>query len=197
MNERATLRGDCSRCQALCCVSLPFDRGAWFGADKAADEPCPHLLGDHRCAIHARRELAGFAGCLHYDCAGAGQRVTRQLFAGKSWRTEPELARKMFESFRMLRHVHELELLLAAAGELPLVPNEAERREHLLSLLEPAAGWTPERLAECDLASFEREVHAFLRSLRERVPLNADRPRRRLPLVSQPFRVAPNDDEQR
>ena len=197
MDEGATLRADCGRCQGLCCVSLAFDRGAWFGTDKAADEPCRHLLGDHRCAIHARRQREGFGGCVHYDCAGAGQRVTEELFAGQSWRADPALAARMFESFRTLRHVHELRLLLNAARELPLLPAEAEHRERLQSELEPAAGWTPESLADCDLATREREVHAFLRGLRERVPLNAERSRRRLPLVSPPFRVTTSGLDQR
>jgi hypothetical protein len=156
------LRADCARCDGLCCVSHAFDRSAWFGFDKPAGVPCPHLSPTSRCAIHASREPRGFAGCAAYDCHGAGQRVTA-LFAGRSWREGPALAGAMLRGFLVMREVHELLLLLDQAGRL--TPAHAPERQRLVAQLDPAAGWTVETLAAFDVGRSEREVHAFLRAL--------------------------------
>src|SRR6185503_16885503 len=88
-------RGDCSCCAALCCVSFAFDRSELFAFDKAAGEPCALLGPQHACSIHAERARRGFGGCIAYDCLGAGQRVTEEVFGGRSWQAEPALARPM------------------------------------------------------------------------------------------------------
>jgi hypothetical protein len=73
----------------------------------------------------------------------------------------------MFRAFRSMQQVHELLLLLREAGRIRLPPAYARRRLELLERLEPAAGWTAESLILADLESCDREVHAFLRTLRD------------------------------
>jgi hypothetical protein len=174
--DDALLRADCARCAALCCVTLAFDRSPLFGFDKAAGEPCPHLDAEDRCAIHAERAERGFAGCAAYDCLGAGQRVTQELFAGLSWREHPSLARAMFDAFRALRQLHELLSLLGAARRLPLTVEQQQRLRALDDSLRPARGWSREALAGFEVGPLPSEVHAFLRSLRAVA-------RRRLPVI--------------
>ncbi len=162
------LSADCSRCAALCCVVLPFDRSDAFGFDKAADEPCRHLSGGNRCAIHAR--LAdGFSGCVQFDCHGAGQRVTQEVFAGRSWRNEPALSGPMAAAFRAMRKLHEAVLLLREAGRLTLVAEKEQARQSLLEAL--ASDW---QRGEADLSALEtgpelKAVRVFLATLRETV----------------------------
>jgi hypothetical protein len=160
------LSADCARCAALCCVSLAFDRSSQFAFDKPAGSPCRHLTPSHRCAIHADLKSRGFSGCAQYDCLGAGQRVTRDLFDGRSWQTEPSLAGPMFHAFRALREVHELLELLQAASKLPLDAEQSARREELLGELEPIEGWSLEALLAFERGSVPRAVHAFLGRLR-------------------------------
>lgn len=102
------LHADCRRCAGLCCVALPFSRSADFAFDKPAGAPCPHLREQARCAIHHRLRSAGFAGCAAFDCFGAGQRVVQELFPGRDWRTDPDIAAPMFAAFAILRQLHEL-----------------------------------------------------------------------------------------
>jgi hypothetical protein len=175
--DEALLRADCARCAALCCVTLAFDRSALFAVDKAAGEPCRHLTPHDRCAIHAERTRRGFAGCAAYDCLGAGQRVT-QLFAGRSWRDHPSLARAMFDAFTTLRDVHEQLLLLRTAARLPLTRAQSHRRHALETRLDPRRGWTPATLSALDTRALAVEVATFLRTLR---PLRLQL--RRLPLI--------------
>jgi hypothetical protein len=165
-------------------VALGFDRSEWFSFDKASDVACPHLLLENRCAVHASRAPRGLSGCVNYDCYGAGQRVTEELFAGVSWREHPALAPSMFDAFRTLRRVHELLLLLHEAGQLALSPSRAERREQLIARLEPAAGWTLGALQALDVGRCHDDVHEFLRSLRDCVAPAPRRQRRGLPLLT-------------
>lgn len=111
----AQLRADCAACAALCCAGPAFDAAQGFGYDKPAHQPCRHLAPSHACTIHAQRRALGFGACEVFDCHGAGQRATA-LFAGASWQDGPAVAVRMFEAYARLRVLHELLVLLAAAG---------------------------------------------------------------------------------
>ncbi|QWG20639.1 hypothetical protein KMZ68_12800 [Bradyrhizobium sediminis] len=173
------LRADCARCAALCCVYLAFDRSELFAIDKASGEPCPHLVSDCRCAIHAELNRCGFGGCARYDCLGAGQHVVQHLFGGRSWQENPVLTRSMLEAFRAMRRVHELLHLLHMAGRLPLTTAQAVAHDELRSRLLPAHGWTLELLADFECGTLSAEVRQFLSTLRDCVP-----PQRRPDTVS-------------
>ena len=167
-----TLRADCSQCAALCCVVLAFDRGEMFGFDKPACEPCRHLKTDG-CDIHPHRERLGFRGCIAFDCAGAGQYVTQVMFAGRSWRDDPDLARPMGEAFAAMLAVHAQLGLLGQARSLPLPDDVQQRLGELERALQPAVGWTLEDVRAGRAEKAVAEVRAFLASLR---PFVANRP---------------------
>ena len=116
---RTELRADCARCFALCCVALPFARSADFAFDKAGGTPCRHLDDGFGCTIHDRLRPSGMPGCAVFDCFGAGQRIAQVTFGGRDWRTDPDSARPMFESFADLRVLHELLWYLQAARSWP------------------------------------------------------------------------------
>jgi hypothetical protein len=189
MPRQRELSADCERCDGLCCVSLPFDRGEWFSFDKPADVPCHHLLGNGRCAVHAARAELGLSGCVRYDCCGAGQRVTREL-EGSSWRTDPTLIRRACELFRTLATVHELLLLLREAARLLLTTAERRERERLVLLLEPPTERSPEDWRNFDTTTADKAVHEFLRALGDRL----SRPKRRLGIFVDTSRSAPARD---
>jgi len=125
------LRADCSRCCGLCCVAPAFDAIQGFGYDKPASKPCRNLQADFRCGIHAGLAIRGFPGCASFDCYGAGQRVTHDLFGGRSWRSHPELAPAMFNAYFRYRALHELMALL----ELAVRTTTPTDREALLAQL--------------------------------------------------------------
>jgi len=110
------LRADCSRCCGLCCVAPAFFKDQGFAIDKPAGTSCRHLRADELCAIHDELRTRGFPACASFDCYGAGQRVTQQLFGGASWRASPEIAAKMFEAYARYRTLHELLALLELAS---------------------------------------------------------------------------------
>lgn len=180
MDYRADLRADCARCQGLCCVALPFDRSESFAFDKPADVACRYLTASCSCSIHGQLRARGQAGCAAYDCYGAGQRITQQLFSGVSCH-DVETRAELLEAFRRLKRVHELCLLLHEAGRLGLSARRALEREQLLAELEPAHGLSRHGLATLELPELEANVHAWLRGLARE--LSPPAVRRRLPLV--------------
>jgi uncharacterized protein YjbI with pentapeptide repeats len=114
-----SLSADCSRCVGLCCVAPAFSASADFAIDKPAAHPCPNLQDDFRCGIHDRLRSSGFRGCTTYDCFGAGQQVSQVTFGGRDWRAEPPLAQSMFDTFVVMRQLHELLWYLTEAAGLP------------------------------------------------------------------------------
>jgi hypothetical protein len=156
------LRADCASCFGLCCVVPAFSASADFAIDKDAEEPCPHLQRDNRCGIHDRLRPAGFRGCAVFDCFGAGQHVSQDVFAGQDWRDAPESAGDMFAVFAVVRQLHELLWYVVAAQELqPGAPLDealaaaAEETEQL-----SRSGRDP--LLELDVAAHRRKVNEWL-----------------------------------
>ncbi|PCJ68052.1 MAG: hypothetical protein COA62_16595 [Rhodobiaceae bacterium] len=160
------LRADCASCAALCCVGLAFDQSDFFAYDKPAGVACRNLGSNGRCGIHPQLEERGFAGCVWFDCLGAGQRVTQELFEGRSWRDHPELGRSMFDAFRAMRLVHEFLSLLQTAGQLPLTSQQAEKRDALLRVLDPPQGWSTQTLIAFEQSDTPTAVREFLTTLR-------------------------------
>jgi hypothetical protein len=159
------LTPDCSRCAALCCAALPFDKGPKFGIDKPAGAPCPNLSPDARCAIHARLADAGFGGCVAFTCHGAGQRITQEAFGGASWQDDPTLAAPMFSAFQDALRVHNLLLLLDEAAKLPL-PDPAQCAA-LRADLTPDGPMTTTWLRDTLASDISARVMAYLQTLRD------------------------------
>jgi len=127
LGRREDLGADCGSCVGLCCVALGFTRSTDFPIDKQPGEPCRHLQGDSGCGVHDRLRETGFRGCAVFDCFGAGQKVSRQLFGGRSWLADPGLRTEMFAVFPLVRRLHELLWYLDEALGLPgaAVPRRA------------------------------------------------------------------------
>lgn len=130
------LTPDCTNCAALCCVAYPFDIGVEFALSKDTDSPCPNLC-NHVCSIHDTLTPDGFAGCVAYSCAGAGQRVTQVLFDGESWRNDEDLLSHMTYALRVLRPIHEALLILREASHLPIPPSFKTKCTTLMQALCP------------------------------------------------------------
>lgn len=164
--SRISLEADCSQCAALCCVALAFDKSEQFAFDKPADQPCPNLANSGRCSVHENLEDLGFGGCVLYECDGAGQRVTQEVFAGARWQENTELLPRMTQAFRVMKKVHELLVLLGAAKQMPLSVADLSQAERLCGKLNPTNGWSEGALKAFESGSLTREVRVFLAGLR-------------------------------
>ncbi|WP_040617421.1 hypothetical protein [Roseibium sp. TrichSKD4] len=169
MTEFPDLKPDCSSCAALCCVVFAFDQSESFAIDKEAGEVCPNLSKSGQCNVFDQRSELGFKGCITYTCHGAGQRVTQELFQGRSWRDDEALTHRMGEALSVLRRVHEHLAILDAASSLPLSDDHLLGLSHLTSELLPADGWSEESLAAFPIDEMVSRVSTFLKSLRSYV----------------------------
>ncbi len=167
MSQPDLLKTDCSKCAALCCLALAFDKGRDFAFDKNPGEPCRNLSG-HSCSIHDRLTQEGFPGCVAYDCLGAGNRVVQEVFGGQSWQTEPRLTRAMMEAFSAMREVHKRIDKLRAARALTLDPRADQTCREFLARLEQQRWSGPELNAfEVGLAL---EIDIFFYGLQDVLP---------------------------
>ncbi|MET9955852.1 pentapeptide repeat-containing protein [Streptomyces sp. NPDC006339] len=158
----AELRGDCANCFGLCCVALPFARSHDFAVDKSSGEACRNLQEDFRCGIHTKLRDSGFPGCTVYDCFGAGQKVSQVTFGGVSWREDPATARRMYEVFPVMRHLHELlRHLTEARGLAATRPLHRELDRALARVTELTAG-TAAELEKLDVGPVRAEVNPLL-----------------------------------
>ncbi|WP_328538163.1 pentapeptide repeat-containing protein [Streptomyces sp. NBC_00344] len=157
-----TLRGDCANCFGLCCVALPFAASADFAVDKPAGRACTNLRTDFRCGIHSRLRDEGFQGCTVYDCFGAGQHVSQVVFGGRDWRRDPGTARQMFDTFPVVRQLHELLWYLAEALTLaPARPVHTDLRR-LAGTIEALTHGTPDALTALDVGAHRAEANTLL-----------------------------------
>ncbi|RPE71174.1 hypothetical protein EDD53_0288 [Pacificibacter maritimus] len=150
------LTSDCSQCAGLCCIGLSFQQGDDFAIDKPSGTPCPNLDQSHRCKIHADLKDKGFEGCIKFDCAGAGQRVTQMRFNGETWQDHPELIFAMMRDFENLRPLHERlqQLVEAGAKSLP----DALESERIALIARTSRVWA-------DTDSLRKRFNTFLKAV--------------------------------
>nr|WP_203599964.1 pentapeptide repeat-containing protein [Streptomyces sp. SID9727] len=173
------MRADCGKCFALCCVALTLTRSADFAVNKAAGTPCRNLRDDFRCGVHARLRTEGFPGCTVYDCFGAGQKVSVDIFGGRDWRAAPETAQRMFEVFPVVRQLHELLWYLTEAAALaPARPLRGEIRR-TLEATEALTRLDAPALVDLDVAAHRGEVAVLLGRVSELVRATAPGRKRR------------------
>ncbi|MEU5822119.1 pentapeptide repeat-containing protein [Streptomyces sp. NPDC047803] len=173
VDDRAALRADCGNCFALCCVALTLTRSADFAVNKAAGTPCRNLRDDFRCGIHSRLRTEGFPGCTVYDCFGAGQKVSVEIYGRRDWRGAPETAQEMFQVFPVVRQLHELLWYLTEAAALaPARPLRGEIRK-TLEATEALTHLDASALAGLDVAAHRGDVAVLLGRVSELVRATA------------------------
>lgn len=187
---RDSLRADCERCFGLCCVAPAFSASADFAIDKPAGHACPNLRSDFRCGIHTSLREKGFPGCTVFDCFGAGQKVAQVTFGGQDWRTTPQIATQMFESFAVMRHLHELLWYLTEALTLQPAHSIHPGLRILLEETERLSDSSPEALAKLDISAHRRDVNALLLQTSELVRAKAGPDRRGADLIGAKLRGA-------
>lgn len=165
------LKEDCSSCAGLCCAAYPFAADEDFAILKDIDTPCPNLAKDFRCSIHPELKKRGFGGCTVYSCAGAGQRVTQQLFQGETWRDDPDLLTHMTYALRVLRPIHEALLLLVEAQKLPVPAAVAAEGQLLMAALCPAEATSVYDFEDHAVQDALAEVPDYLQSLAQFVQI--------------------------
>ena len=160
-----TLEPDCASCVGLCCVALPFRVSHGFAFAKDAGEPCRHLDGCDSCSVHASLREIGMSGCTSYECFGAGQHVTQVVYAGASWRTDPDGGEEMFAVFAVVQRLHEMLVLLDQAAGLGPAPESSATIGRLRERVAEHTTGRPEQILAVDLDRLAASVGEVLRTV--------------------------------
>lgn len=159
------LKADCSKCHALCCVALAFDKSAMFAIDKPAGVACPNLDQDFKCSTHDTLQNQGFQGCINYDCSGAGQRVCQQIFPDQNWHDQPAILIPMLSAFQNMRLIQEHLVLLGATKSLGLSKDQLVQVSTFEARLQDDNEWQGENLELFALNPLNKAIQSFLKSL--------------------------------
>ncbi len=161
-NFSKNLSSDCQNCFGLCCVALPYAKSSDFAFNKDGGTPCRNLQADYRCSIHNNLRNNGFRGCVSYECFGAGQKVSQVTYKGNDWRSDPALAKEMFEVFPIMQQLHEMLLYLFEALHLEAVRPIYPELQAVFEKTEQLTNLDPKSIIELDVLAHRAVVNDLL-----------------------------------
>jgi uncharacterized protein YjbI with pentapeptide repeats len=176
------LRSDCMNCFGLCCVALPYAKSADFAFNKDSGTPCRNLQSDFLCGIHDELRSKGFRGCVAYECFGAGQNVSQNIYEGKDWVKHPELANEMFQVFPIVQQLHEMLWYIKEALEAQVAQSIHEELQIAFERTEQLTKKAPAEILGIDVPRHRAYVNELLLKVSEMVrpkPTNAKLAKRR------------------
>jgi len=173
---RPSLRPDCSKCFALCCIALGFSRSIDFAFDKPAGLPCPNLDPGSNCTIHASLLGRGFRGCTVFDCFGAGQSVSQRFYLGISWADDLGSREHIFTAFRIMKQLHEMLWYVEEAADRAYDPGVADYARELTARISALTEGEADALLAADVRTLHEDVRELLIAVSEevRAPYSAD-----------------------
>ncbi|EQB35307.1 MULTISPECIES: pentapeptide repeat-containing protein [Virgibacillus] len=156
------LKSDCNNCFGLCCVALPYTKSADFPFNKDGGEPCRNLCLNNRCSIHDQLREKGFRGCVTYECFGAGQHVSQNIYDGGDWRNNSERAKEMFAVFPIVQQLHEMLWYLNQALSLRETQSFHSSLQNIYKETLKLTKRAPEEILTLDIAAHRSKVNVLL-----------------------------------
>lgn len=163
------LRVNCKKCFGLCCVALYFSASEGFPQNKNAGESCINLQSDFKCSVHKNLKSKGLKGCTSYDCFGAGQKVAQVTFKGHDWHQSSEIANLMFDTFLIMRQLHEMMWYLTQAFILQRDNSIKEEISSLLDNIESLTNLDADSILALDVETHRSNVNKLLKDTSEMV----------------------------
>ncbi|MGM9933606.1 pentapeptide repeat-containing protein [uncultured Clostridium sp.] len=161
------LKSDCKNCFGLCCTALFFSVCDGFPQNKDAGKPCINLKNDFTCSIHNNLRKKGLKGCTSYECFGAGQKTSQITCNGVSWRDNSQSASDIFDSFLIIRQLHEIMWYLTQAYSLQ---HDYDIKTQIGNLIDHTIDLTllnMDRLLKLDIESHRDKVNLYLKNTSE------------------------------
>jgi len=145
------LKIDCKNCFGLCCVALNFSKIDGFPNDKSIGEPCENLDEDFKCIIHGSDKYEKMRGCIGYDCFGAGQRISSEIYKGISWKDNRDISKEIFSVFIIIQELHEFLWYLLDAFRFSSSKKSRNIIEGKIEYIEEIIKKSPKDIKEVDL----------------------------------------------
>ncbi|MDU4752916.1 MAG: pentapeptide repeat-containing protein, partial [Clostridium butyricum] len=159
----------CENCFGLCCTALFFSACDGFPQNKDAGKPCINLKQDFTCSIHNTLLKKGLKGCISYECFGAGQKIAQKTFNKISWRKDPQSASKMFDTFLIIKQIHEMLWYLVQSYTLEKNNKISSQIESLIDDTIKVSLWDVDKLLNLDLESYRDKVNVYLKATSETI----------------------------
>lgn len=159
------LKGDCEKCSGLCCTALFFSKGDGFPENKGAGKPCSKLDKNYRCKIHHELKERHLKGCIGYDCFGAGQHVTQNLYQRETWQTLKEQSQEIFDVFIMIAQLFQIRYFLEES--ILIVQSKALLNDiqGLIDENEALCNATPQAILDIDINRYRSKVNITLKQV--------------------------------
>lgn len=160
-----SLKSDCSKCSGLCCTALLFSEIDGFPENKPAGRPCSNLQKDFRCKIHEDLEKNKMKGCIGYDCFGAGQQVTQEIYLGQTWQNVPKQAKEIFDVFMTVFQLYQIRYFLLES--MAILPAEVLKNdmEALIEENEILCNCKPENMITFDIENYRSRANVILKQV--------------------------------
>jgi len=181
---------DCKNCSGLCCVALYFAKCEGFPTDKPAGKPCKNLMSDFRCTIHAKLLQSKMKGCLAYDCFGAGQKVTQNIYKGKNWKTTPEIVNQMFDVFLIVFQLHQMLWYLIEASTIISSKELKLELDALILQNEKMTQLCPDEIQTLDIDIYRLNVNRILKKISTSIATSSTENRKTSNFIGQNFKKA-------
>ncbi|MEG0330439.1 MAG: pentapeptide repeat-containing protein [Longicatena sp.] len=159
------IQSDCEKCCGLCCVALYFSKVDGFPKDKKAGMPCLNLEQNFKCKVHNELKEKQLRGCLSYDCFGAGQKVTQDIFGNRNWRNMVDEKDKIFAVYLKVFELHQI---LAYLLEASLLYVGKEMQDDIRGLIDENMEITkkrPEEIVVYSLEDYHNRVSVILKKI--------------------------------
>lgn len=162
-----SLKIDCKKCSGLCCTALYFSKSEGFPNNKPAGKPCTNLMSDYSCAVHKNLMQYNLKGCMAFDCLGAGQKVTSDIYGGVSWKDRPEAASEIFKVFLAVWQLHQMVWYLAEASAVIPAEKLADDIDALICEYRQITTLAPAQLLQIDIEEYRTRVNRILKKAGE------------------------------
>lgn len=172
--QRENLKIDCEKCSGLCCVALYCTKTDGFPGNKEAGIPCKYLMSDFRCSIYSKLSEQNMRGCIAYDCFGAGQKVTQDLYPNVAWNTRREKANEIFEVFLIVFQVYQMEWYLLESLSLVTDKQIQSIIEALISENEQITNRPSEEILKFDIEKYRLKVNQLLKQVSDMITPDSD-----------------------
>lgn len=159
------MKADCQRCCGLCCVSLHFAKSEGFPENKRAGLPCTQLTESHRCRIHAKLKQQKMKGCIGYDCFGAGQRVTQDLYDDHAWNDDTVSTKEMFDVFHNVYQLYQIRFFLLEALYINTSVHTQEELQKCLLVNEEICNASPSLIVTYPIDTYRDNVNHLLKAV--------------------------------
>lgn len=162
-NESDRLISDCSRCSGLCCIALYCFQSDGFPQNKSIGKPCINLMSDFKCRIHNDLESMGMKGCIGYDCFGAGQYLTEEVYGGLTWKTQPERTKEICDLFVFMYRIFQLRFFLYESEKLTSSEKLLPEINQLLQENDAMSKFSIKEMLQYPIDSYQDKVNYVLK----------------------------------